>query len=394
LPLAFVRLRYFFGKRLGVADFVDEQLYHAAKQRFHNQHLHGAGVVCGLRVAALAATGVRVGKGAALDRCGREIVVGFDQCIDVDAWIARELQARKAIDPNTTWPVSDLDVNGDLALNVVLRYDECSSSPEPAPRDTCACDNGGCDYGRIREGFELDLRTQAQALEFVAPLATPSPAALSGALGQAVSGQAFAAALADLVTAPAPDPTGEDWLVVGALKARLGLGQKVTSVTVLATPPSPVLVETAVLQELALRALAAGFEPGAMVDGAPQIVAAALASDSGPSKVGNNNVVTLTLSGPIVAQTLGPSAPVNAFDPGAGWTAVVAPGPPAFVAGPPATITVPVGALAAPGLYRLAFLASQEDPICDAQMRPLLPLRFAWDFAVDGAGNVTPASFA
>ena len=51
LPVGFVRLRYFFGKRLGVADFADEQQYHAAKQRFHNRRLHGSGVLCGLGLA-------------------------------------------------------------------------------------------------------------------------------------------------------------------------------------------------------------------------------------------------------------------------------------------------------------------------------------------------------
>ena len=51
LPAGFVRLRYFFGKRMGVTDFVDEQRYHSGKLRFHNQRLHGAGVLCGLGVA-------------------------------------------------------------------------------------------------------------------------------------------------------------------------------------------------------------------------------------------------------------------------------------------------------------------------------------------------------
>src|SRR5258708_4913699 len=237
LPLAFVRLQYFYGKRLGVADFEDEQLYHAAKMQFHNQRLHGAGVVCGLRVAPFSTSGLRVSKGAALDRCGREIVVGVDQCIDIDAWIARELRARKAVNPHTTWaekPDGDLDnANRKIALCVVLRYRECTTSPEPAPRDPCACDNGGCDFGRIREGFELDLRTQAQAMEFVAPTEFPAPGGLSRALAQAVSGVDVNAALATLVTAPAPDPTGEEWLGIGCIKATHDNNGKTTCVALL-----------------------------------------------------------------------------------------------------------------------------------------------------------------
>src|SRR5207237_10600557 len=78
LPSGFVRLRYFFGKRMGVADFLDEQRYHTGKMRFHNQRLHGAGVLCGPGVARQATTDLilRVGKAAASTASGREIVVG------------------------------------------------------------------------------------------------------------------------------------------------------------------------------------------------------------------------------------------------------------------------------------------------------------------------------
>ena len=48
VPAEFVRLRYFFGQRLGVVDLADEQSYLVGKQRFHNRLAHGAGVLCGL----------------------------------------------------------------------------------------------------------------------------------------------------------------------------------------------------------------------------------------------------------------------------------------------------------------------------------------------------------
>jgi hypothetical protein len=98
-PAEFVRLRYFFGQRLNVVDLADEQSYFAGKQRFHNARAHGAGVLCGLTAdryvfpqgspPATATTLLRVHRGAALDACGREIVVGWDQCIDVAAWYAQ-----------------------------------------------------------------------------------------------------------------------------------------------------------------------------------------------------------------------------------------------------------------------------------------------------------------
>src|SRR4051812_3413897 len=92
LPAEFVRVRYFFGQRLGVPELADEAAYHAGKQAFHNARAHGAGVLCGLRVERFTSerfprSGVlRVRRGAALDACGREIVVGVDQCVDASAW--------------------------------------------------------------------------------------------------------------------------------------------------------------------------------------------------------------------------------------------------------------------------------------------------------------------
>src|SRR5450432_1790362 len=98
LPSGFVRLRYFYGKRLNVADFVDEQRYHSGKLRFHQQRMHGSGVLCGLACDLFStdpadATILRVHRGAAVDDCGRDIIVGGDQCLDVDAWLGKKLAA-------------------------------------------------------------------------------------------------------------------------------------------------------------------------------------------------------------------------------------------------------------------------------------------------------------
>ncbi len=91
LPAGFFRVNYFHGKEMRLADYVDEQRYHAGKMRFHNEKLHGAGILCGLKLSAMDPEGtlLRVGRGAAIDACGREIVVGFSQCVDVAAWFQR-----------------------------------------------------------------------------------------------------------------------------------------------------------------------------------------------------------------------------------------------------------------------------------------------------------------
>src|SRR5262249_18297732 len=164
-PPEFVRLRYFFGQRLGVVDLTDEQAYVVGKQRFHNLRAHGAGVLCGLRAERfLFPAGVPpstptrvllVRKGAALDGCGREIVVGWDQCIDVGAWFAKHLATS---DDLQHW----FDPGAEHALWLAVCYRDCPSDPQPAPRDPCGCDPGGCELGRVREGFELKLLTKSE----------------------------------------------------------------------------------------------------------------------------------------------------------------------------------------------------------------------------------------
>src|SRR5687768_3431728 len=136
LPPGFFRLRYFHGKQMRLADYVDEQRYHASKLRFHNDRLHGAGILCGLRVSLLDEGGVvlRIGRGAALDDCGREIIVGFDQCVDVDAWYRRERHKQPDAKPEDA---CHPDAENKVRVCVAIRYSECAQAPEPAPPAAC-----------------------------------------------------------------------------------------------------------------------------------------------------------------------------------------------------------------------------------------------------------------
>ena len=163
VPSEFVRLRYFFGQRLGVLELSDEQAYMVGKQRFHNQRMHGTGVLCGLHGERYApadqgsTTLLRVSSGAAIDGCGREVVVGWDSCIDVAAWVRQN----RADNPD----LADPQQPSAQQVWVVLCYQECPSDPAPAPRDPCGCESGGCgsdgcENGRLREGFRLGLVTR------------------------------------------------------------------------------------------------------------------------------------------------------------------------------------------------------------------------------------------
>jgi hypothetical protein len=178
-PAEFVRLRYFFGQRLNVVDLTDEQAYVVGKQRFHNLRAHGVGILCGLLAGRYVypqgsdpnakTTLLRVSKGSALDPCGREIIVGWDQCIDVAAWFAQHPAAQ-----------GEVDANGGLHLWILLCYRECPSDPSPAPRDACGCTYDGCEFARIREGFELKLITDTEAMELIGGGNQAGPPSVTG----------------------------------------------------------------------------------------------------------------------------------------------------------------------------------------------------------------------
>lgn len=73
--LPFKRNRYYYGKLLRADDLELEQSYINDKRRFTNRLLHGTGVIFGLSVIAADDTAIAVQPGAALDFCGREIVM-------------------------------------------------------------------------------------------------------------------------------------------------------------------------------------------------------------------------------------------------------------------------------------------------------------------------------
>lgn len=70
------RLNYFNHQFLTERDFNDEQTYHLEMRRRHNRFLHTWGVVEGLHVERKEEREVMVTPGMALDRDGREIVLG------------------------------------------------------------------------------------------------------------------------------------------------------------------------------------------------------------------------------------------------------------------------------------------------------------------------------
>jgi hypothetical protein len=385
LPSGFVRLRYFYGKRLGVADLVDEQRYHSGKLRFHQQRLHGSGVLCGLRVEPFSAepadaTILRVRRGAAVDGCGRDIIVGYDQCIDLDAWLGKQLER----DPDFLTNAADPADPTKLPLCVVLRYRECPSHPEPAPRDPCSCEAGGCDYGRVREEFELDLI--ARPTQPIVPPIFPPRDKLGPAIGAAAGGPAIVERIAALAHDACPAPDSEGWLELACFVATLtppatpGPGSR-THITAFASLEmmASILYETALLQELLLRSTAATMQAGSLADG-PQIDEVALDDPTAPTSL------ILSLTAPVLASTVPPGDifVLYVLDPANGWSTAItttttydATGTGRFIVQPPAN-TLAEGAL----LRLMQIEPSPSTPMVDGSMRPLRPLNFSFHFTM------------
>ena len=96
-----IRNRYFRGKLMTVADYQAEQRYMIHRRRTVNRLLLGWGVIRGFRIR-LDGDRLVIGKGAALDPCGREIIacdrVIVDDCQDV-VWLDEGKCGAEPTDP-------------------------------------------------------------------------------------------------------------------------------------------------------------------------------------------------------------------------------------------------------------------------------------------------------
>jgi hypothetical protein len=424
VPSEFTRLRYAYGLRLGAVELSDEQSYLVGKHRFHNARLHGAGVLCGLRVdqfqfpqgsSSTTSTVLRVSRGAALDACGREVLVPVDQCIDVNAWFLKNGAGLKLAANTTTLP-----------MRVAVRYRECPSDPAPVPRDPCGCDDSGCDYTRVREGFELRLFAQelpdcsgdifpnaadllkrfgmnVPALTPAAaptsnpaptptprPMPTPAPAAPSAPtvpdMSDLISG------LDELASASCPEPKNE-WICLADFTATLNSSAAtVTSITAPdnTIPGRHVLLSTAAIQTLVI-GLAGAFAGEGFLGTGPTL--GALSFTSAGAATGTLNIaVNLITDPPNTSPTVLAFNPafLQLFEFGAGgWTAVT-PQSVSFSSSP-AQISVTLNNWASGQPYRVSLVSPDADPIVDMRLRPLRPANYSGNFQL-GADPATPGN--
>src|SRR5690606_30391680 len=147
----FRRNTYFNGKLLTERDLRAEQDYLVGKDRLHNSLLHGTGTVCGLKVTAHPNPECRdrfvvLEPGAALDCCGREIVVP-------------ERVLLPLLDLIETEELTALLQGGPADLFLGLCYREALEEKVPVILPDCDCADADQAYNRIAEGYRVHVFT-------------------------------------------------------------------------------------------------------------------------------------------------------------------------------------------------------------------------------------------
>lgn len=142
----------FDGKIMNAQDFLDEQNYFLGKHRRHNQYLHGWGATCGLKVRehpnpACRDRYVLVQPGAAVDCCGREILVRAPAMVDMREAFLAAWQQRYG-------PAAQPD-NQPHRVEIAIRYQECPADPVPAVFEGCGADASACLPGKLVDGYNF-----------------------------------------------------------------------------------------------------------------------------------------------------------------------------------------------------------------------------------------------
>lgn len=164
LQMVFSRPRFFDGRLVTAQDLQAEQIYHRRKAQFRNLHLHGIGIVSGLRLRiGEDRASMIVTPGYAIDAQGRDI------CVPCDIPLPFPLEATR--------------------LFVWIRYAEAESAPVPGISSSIG-DEPPTVNSCLEEGFAIDF--------------TSLPSRTSG-------------------HQPAPLPPSDqpgDWLLLGVLQRR------------------------------------------------------------------------------------------------------------------------------------------------------------------------------
>lgn len=173
------RLHYSTGELLGADDFRDEQTYHRRQLARALLHLHGSGVIAGLRALHRHRPGqngaaddveLEVQPGLALDHAGRLIEVPREACLRLRRWfefIATRPPSSTELDAGdlrAAWrPDGSLAAGGAVVADVFLTFHECPRGYTPAfasgPFDALDASQPS----RVRDAYELSLVLRREA---------------------------------------------------------------------------------------------------------------------------------------------------------------------------------------------------------------------------------------
>jgi hypothetical protein len=164
-----VRPRFFAGQLLTEDDLQSLEDYVIAKNRLHNRHFFGAGVVCGLQVLCDPCGGsyVAVTPGYALDCCGNDIVLGCRLTLDINEMV-RDLRRDKlggydCGDPCSEQQLALAKEQGHPPRQYCLYVRYCEQETEPVSPYAVdePCNPQTCEPSRVREGIRFELRCEA-----------------------------------------------------------------------------------------------------------------------------------------------------------------------------------------------------------------------------------------
>lgn len=143
----FVRPRFFAGQLLTDSELTALTSYVVDKQRLHNVHLHGWGVVCGLQVECDGCgPGVLVRPGYAIDPCGYDIVVPAASGVDVLGLIQQCQTASTRLDCDPPRLPSATGCPDEQTWCLYVRYLEQDARPVTALGGTASA-SAGCGCG-------------------------------------------------------------------------------------------------------------------------------------------------------------------------------------------------------------------------------------------------------
>ena len=158
------RPRYYARQIITADDMTLEQEYFRGKLRMHNRMLHGWGIVCGADVSPVKKAGnsmedepwlALIEPGYILGPYGDEIVIDCERKFDLRSQNMIGVTGEPCVEEIDPWRIEVHEDRGRGAFYIAVRYKEVMTRPVRAHPAGCNCDDAGCEYSRLRDGYEI-----------------------------------------------------------------------------------------------------------------------------------------------------------------------------------------------------------------------------------------------